>query len=182
MLDGANEARAVDAATGRVLEPGEPGELQLRGPSVLSAYLVEDGTIAPGLTPDGWFPTGDLGAVAPDGSFVYVARLGDALRLAGFLTDPAEIEQHLLAHPAVTGAQVVGAPSPRGAELAVAFVTITGADVSEADLVEHCRRGLANYKVPTRVVVVDEFPVVAGANGVKVRKTDLRDRAVALVS
>jgi fatty-acyl-CoA synthase len=115
----------------------------------------------------------------PGEGFVYVARSGDALRLSGFLTDPAEIEQRLLRHPSVSGAQVVGATSPRGSERAIAFVTTTG-PVSEADLVDHCRAGLANYKVPARVVVVDEFPTVAGANGVKIRKTELRERAAAL--
>jgi fatty-acyl-CoA synthase len=158
------EARVVD------------GELQLRGPSVLSAYLAEDGTVAPDLREGGWFATGDLGEVEPGGGFRYLARMGDALRLAGFLTDPAEVEQCLLGHPAVTGAQVVGAPSEGRGEVAVAFVTLSGG-VSEATLVEHCRARLANYKVPARVVVVESFPTVDGANGVKIRKTELRQRA-----
>ncbi|HEX5586059.1 MAG TPA: AMP-binding protein [Acidimicrobiia bacterium] len=183
LVDDAMEARAVDPATGMVLAAGEQGELQLRGPSVLACYLVDDGTAPAPLTDDGWFPTGDLGVVDHDGGFVYVARLGDALRLAGFLTDPAEIEQRLVQHPAVTGAQVVGTPSSRGGDAAVAFVTLVpdGADgVDEAELLRHCREGLANYKVPARVIVVDEFPTVAGANGVKIRKTELRERAATL--
>src|SRR5439155_12732751 len=114
-----------------------------------------------------------------DGGFTYLARLGDALRLAGFLTHPVEIEQRLLTHPAVTGAQVVGVPSRGGGEVAVAFVTI-GGRVGEVELMEHCRQGLANYKVPVRVVPVEAFPTVEGANGVKVRKTDLRDQATIL--
>jgi fatty-acyl-CoA synthase len=163
-VDPAMEVRAVG------------GEIQLRGPSVLAGYLVEDGTAPLALTADGWFPTGDLGTVDGDGGFTYLARLGDALRLAGFLTDPAEIEQHLLTHPAVIGAQVVGVPFRGQGEAAVGFVTTDGG-VGEAELLEHCRRGLANYKVPKRIVVVDAFPTVEGANGVKVLKTDLRHRA-----
>jgi acyl-CoA synthetase (AMP-forming)/AMP-acid ligase II len=180
-VDQATEVRAVDTQTGRPVPAGEPGELQLRGPSVLGAYLVADGTVPPPLTPDGWLPTGDLGTVDPDGRLVYLARLGDTLRLAGFLTDPAEIEQRLLGHPAVTGAQVVGAPSAHGGEVAVAFVTVAP-ETEEEDLVAHCRRGLANYKVPARVVVVDAFPTVDGANGVKIRKAELRQRATTLAS
>lgn len=183
LLDDAMEVRAVDPATGAALVAGEQGELQLRGPSVLACYLVDDGTAPAPLTADRWFPTGDLGVVDPDGGFVYVARLGDALRLSGFLTDPAEIEQRLVQHPAVTGAQVVGAPSSRGGDAAVAFVTVGQGDrVDEGELLEHCRQGLANYKVPARVIVVDEFPTVAGANGVKIRKTELRERAATLES
>lgn len=165
-----NGGRPVDPATeARIVE----GELQLRGPSVLSAYLDEGSTIPPPLLDEGWFRTGDLGVAEPGGGFLYLARQGDALRLAGFLTDPAEIEQQLLSHPAVTGAQVVGAAPAGAAELAVAFVTIDGT-VTEAALVSHCRRRLANYKVPARVVVIEAFPTVDGANGVKIRKAELR--------
>jgi fatty-acyl-CoA synthase len=178
-VDPAVEVRVVDPGSGEPLAPGEVGELQIRGPSVLQSYLVGPGTVPRSVTADGWFATGDLGMCEPGEGFVYVARSGDALRLSGFLTDPAEIEQRLLRHPSVSGAQVVGATSPRGSERAIAFVTTTG-PVSEADLVDHCRAGLANYKVPARVVVVDEFPTVAGANGVKIRKTELRERAAAL--
>jgi fatty-acyl-CoA synthase len=164
LVDPAMQARVVD------------GELQLKGPSVLSAYLDEHGTTPPPLADGGWFRTGDLAVAEADGGFVYLARTGDALRLAGFLTDPAEIEQHLLAYPGVTGAQVVGVPSPGRGEVAVAFVTVSGR-AAEADLLEHCRAGLANYKVPVRVVAIDAFPTVAGANGVKIRKTELREQA-----
>jgi acyl-CoA synthetase (AMP-forming)/AMP-acid ligase II len=176
-VDASTEVRAVETSTGGPLPHGEPGELQVRGPSVLCAYLAEDAAEPPQLTTDGWFATGDLGVVDANGDFEYVARLGDALRLAGFLTDPAEIEQRLLAHETVTGAQVVGAPSTKGGEVAVAFVTTTGM-VTEVELVAHCRQGLANYKVPARVIIVDAFPTVAGANGVKVQKTVLRQQAL----
>ncbi|MGH9055901.1 MAG: AMP-binding protein [Acidimicrobiales bacterium] len=179
-VDAATEIRTVDTATGAVMAPGEPGELQLRGPSLLGGYLVEDGVAPPPLTPDGWFSTGDLASADGDGGFTYLARLGDSLRLAGFLTDPAEIEQHLLTHPQVRGAQVVGAPKPGGGEAAVAFV-VTTAPVEEPVLLAHCRQGLANYKVPARIVAVEEFPVVDGANGVKVRKSDLRAQAAELL-
>ncbi|MGH9115681.1 MAG: AMP-binding protein [Acidimicrobiales bacterium] len=180
-VDAATEIRTVDTVTGSPMPAGEPGELQLRGPSLLGGYLVEDGVAPPPLTPDGWFSTGDLASADGDGGFTYLARLGDSLRLAGFLTDPAEIEQHLLTHPHVRGAQVVGATKPGGGEAAVAFV-ITAEPVEESALLAHCREGLASYKVPARVVALDGFPVVDGANGVKVRKADLRSQAAGLLS
>ena len=163
-VDRETETRVVD------------GELQLRGPSVLTAYLDGDTTTSPPLVGEGWFRTGDLADEEPDGGFLYVARQGDALRLAGFLTDPAEIERWLLSHPAVTGAQVVGVQIAGVGEVAVAFVTAVGG-VTEEALVNHCRRGLANFKVPDRVVVVERFPTVDGANGVKIRKAELRQQA-----
>jgi fatty-acyl-CoA synthase len=169
LVDPANECRVVD------------GELQLRGPSVLRAFLVEDGTVPPPLVEGGWLPTGDLAVADPSGGFVYLARMGDALRLRGFLTDPSEIEQYLLTHPDVDGAQVVGCPGADGGDVAVAFVT-TSAPVAEADLLAWCRAGLANYKVPVRVVAVGAFPTVDGPNGVKIRKGDLRREAAALLS
>jgi fatty-acyl-CoA synthase len=178
-VDPSTECRVVGADGSEVPE-GQPGELQLRGPSVLAGYLAPGGLL-PAPVVEGWFGTGDLATLAPGGGFVYLARMGDALRLAGFLTDPAEIEQHLRSHPAVTGAQVVGVSTPAGREVSVAFVT-GAADLDEALLVAHCRDGLANYKVPARIEMVDEFPTVDGANGVKVRKATLRDRASALVA
>jgi acyl-CoA synthetase (AMP-forming)/AMP-acid ligase II len=179
LVDHSMQVRAVDSATGRPVAFGVAGELQLRGPSVLTAYLEEDGTAPPALTPDGWFPTGDLGVVEGDRQFVYLTRFGDALRLAGFLTDPAEIEQHLLEHPAVTGAQVVGVRSERGREVAVAFVTVS-TPTEEGALLAHCATDLANYKVPVRIVTLEGFPLVDGPNGVKIRRAELRARAGAL--
>jgi len=153
--------------------------LQLRGPSVLVAHLGNPDATRAAFTDDGWFRTGDIGVVEPGGrSFRYIARLGDALRLSGFLTDPVEIERRLLLHPSVMAAQVVGVTGAGGGDVAVAFVVTAGeAAPSEDELVAHCGAGLANYKVPRRVVVVEAFPTVEGPNGVKIRKTELRERA-----
>jgi fatty-acyl-CoA synthase len=168
-VDPTHEVRVVD------------GEIQLKGPSVLLAYLVEEGIQPPPTVDGGWFPTGDLGSATDGSSFVYQARMGDALRLRGFLTDPAEIEQHLMSHAGVDGAQVVGAPGGDGGEVAVAFV-VTAHPIAEEVLADHCRRHLANYKVPARIIAVDDFPTVDGPNGVKIRKADLRARATQVIS
>jgi fatty-acyl-CoA synthase len=172
------EVRAVDPASGAVLAPEQPGELQVRGYNVLRGYLNNPQATAAAFTSDGWFRTGDLGSMRREGGFVFSARLKDTLRLRGYLVDPAEIEEHLAQHPAVEAAQVVGIDRPGEGEVAVAFVRLRpGRSANEADLVEHCARGLAGYKAPRRVIVVDEFPSVDGPNGVKIQKARLRELA-----
>jgi fatty-acyl-CoA synthase len=182
LVDEAMEVRAADPVTGAVVAAGAQGELQFRGPSVLREHLGNPEATRAAFTPDGWLHSGDVGRCEPGGrSFVYLARLGDALRLAGFLTDPVEIERRLLSHPGVDAAQVVGVAGPGGGDVAVAFVVPgDGRTPTEDELIGHCAAGLANYKVPRRVVLVDSFPTVDGANGVKIRKSELRDMAGAL--
>ncbi len=183
LVDEAMAVRTADPATGEVLAAGRQGELQFRGPSVLRVHLGNPGATQAAFTPDGWMRTGDVGVCEPDGrSFRYIARLGDALRLAGFLTDPVEIERRLLLHPGVRAAQVVGVAGPSGGDVAVAFVIAADETPTEDELVGHCGAGLANYKVPRRVVLVESFPTVDGANGVKIRKSELRDAARAILA
>ena len=103
--------------------------------------------------------------------------MGDSLRLRGYLVNPSEIENELMRHPAVGGAQVVGLKIPGQGDVAVAYVTLDGPDPGEAELQTHCKARLANYKIPHRVVVVDDFPIVNGPNGGKIQKRVLRDWA-----
>ncbi len=116
-----------------------------------------------------------------DGGFEFLARLGDSLRLRGFLVAPAEIEGRLESHPAVELAQVVGAERPGRGQIAVAFVRLTG-PATEDELRAHSAAGIANFKVPERVVAVAEFPTVDGPNGVKILKRDLRAMAAELMA
>ena len=158
------------------------GELQVRGYNVMSGYLYNEDATARAFTEDGWFRTGD--AVHPqDDGFAYLARMGDALRLRGYLVDPAEIEEHLGRHPAVELAQVVGVPVAGEGDVPVAFVRLrSGVRASEQELAEHCRRSIAGFKVPRRVVLVEDFPVTAGPNGVKIQKAKLREQAASLLT
>jgi acyl-CoA synthetase (AMP-forming)/AMP-acid ligase II len=178
------EVRVADPDTGRVLDDGEPGELQFRGYNVMSGYHGSPEETAAAFTDDGWFTTNDLGhRTGVEEGFVYRCRQGDVLRLRGFLVNPAEIQEHLAAHDAVEVAKVVGAVLPTGHEAAIGFVTLhPGADCTEEDLVSWCKAGLAGFKVPRRIVVLDEFPTTAGTNGRKIRTAELRDRAAALAT
>jgi fatty-acyl-CoA synthase len=177
-ITSAIEVRVVDPVSGEVLATDQPGELQVRGYNVIAQYLHNSGATAAAFTADGWFRTGDLGAMRAGGGFVFNARLKDTLRLRGYLVDPAEIEEHLARHPAVEGAQVVGVERPGEGDVAVAFVRLgRGQSATEADLLAHCADGVANYKVPRRVVLVDDFPTIDGPNGVKIQKARLRELA-----
>jgi acyl-CoA synthetase (AMP-forming)/AMP-acid ligase II len=178
---GTTEVRVVEPDTGAIVPAGEDGELCFRGPPVLTCYLGDPVATARAKGDDGWFRSGDLGRLSADGGFEYLARLGDSLRLRGFLVDPAEIEQRLERHPAVDIAQVVGVDRPGAGQVAVAFVRLTGS-ATPAELRAHTAAGIADFKVPSHIVVVDAFPTVDGPNGTKIRKRDLREVAATLVA
>ncbi|MBO1112574.1 AMP-binding protein [Bordetella petrii] len=167
--------RARDPASLELCAPGVPGEIEIRAPGNFIGYLDNPDATARALTPDGYFRTGDLGYLRPDGSFVYLARMGDTLRLGGFLVDPAEIEHALAAQPGVHNAQVVGITLD-GQPRAAAFV-IAGAGVDADSLLAPLRASLAPFKVPARLWLVDEFPTAASANGFKIQRARLRQMA-----
>ena len=159
------------------------GELQLRGPSLFAGYLAEGGEcIDVELTAqhhdDGWFRTGDLATADGDRSFEYIARMGDVLRLGGFLVSPTEIEAVLMDDDAVDAAQVVAVDLPNGARPVGFVVAATG--FLESAAIDRCRQRLARYKVPVRVLVIDEFPTTPGPNGTKIQKSELRGIAARL--
>jgi fatty-acyl-CoA synthase len=185
-LDALITVRVVDPQSGQPVADGEPGELQLRGPNVLACYLNNPDATAQAVTADGWFRSGDL-ATAQGQHFRYLARMGDSLRLRGYLVSPAEIEQALMHHPAVALAQVVGVAVPGVGDQAVAFVVLDPAHQAGADdaalqaaLRDHCQQTMAAYKVPQRIVVLADFPTIDGPNGVKIQKRVLRQMAGAL--
>jgi acyl-CoA synthetase (AMP-forming)/AMP-acid ligase II len=172
------DVRVVDPVTEEVLPTGTRGELQFRGPNVVDAYLGDPSAAERSFTGDGWFRTGDLGLVTEDGGISYVCRMGDVLRLRGFLVEPAEIEHRLAEHEAVQTAKVVGVRDAEGAMQAVAFVVLLpGSSADPEELREWCGRALARFKVPKAVHVVDEMPTTSGTNGTKIRAATLREWA-----
>jgi acyl-CoA synthetase (AMP-forming)/AMP-acid ligase II len=177
------DVRGVDPASGRVLAHGEPGELQFRGYAVMAGYVRHSQATADAMTEDGWFRSGDLGYSIDAGSFVYLARINDSLRLSGFLVDPREIEAFLTQHEAVEVAQVVGLPQPGQGDVPVAFVKLrANAGTGEKALIAYCHSGIAAYKVPRHVFFVDAFPTTPSANGDKVQKARLREIAAEYVA
>ncbi len=173
--------RVRDPESGLLLAPGEAGELEFTGPSLLKEYFGNAEATAEARTADGWFRSGDLGRMEADGRFHYLTRMGDVMRLAGFLVAPAEIEDYLQRHQAVASAQVVAVPTAAG-NRAVGFVTLQpGATFDEAALLAHARSGIASYKVPQRIVALDRMPTTTGPNGVKIQRAKLREMAAALL-
>ena len=152
------EAKIVDE-TGQEVPVGEIGELWVRGPQVMQGYWNNPVETADVLKPDGWLATGDIARADQDGFFYIVDRKKDMiLSTSGFNVYPAEIEQVLVLHQHVSEAAVIGVQLRDGSESIKAFVVITADSVSADDLLAHCRRYLASYKVPKKVEFRTELP------------------------
>jgi fatty-acyl-CoA synthase len=181
LVSPAAEVRICDPDSGAVLPPGAQGEIELKGPSLLREYFGDAPATAAAFH-DGWFRTGDLGYLDGPRRFCFVARIGDVLRLGGFLTSPQEIEAVLEAHPGVQGAQVVGATFGREPVAVAYLVARPGATLDEAALHDWCKARLASYKVPRRFIAIDAFPTTPSANGTKIQRARLRAMAAELAA
>jgi fatty-acyl-CoA synthase len=171
--------RVRDPETGELLGVGQPGALECAGPSLMAGYYGDDKATTETVTADGYVRTGDLAELDEHGGFTFLSRMGDVLRLSGFLVNPLEIETHLQKLPGIAGCQAIAVPRPEGVR-AVAFVILApGTTLDEAAVIAHCRRGLANYKVPVRVFAIDDFPKTPSPNGFKIQRARLRDMAMA---
>ena len=140
------------------LPPGELGELEIAGPSVMLGYDRDPAATARVLR-DGWLATGDLGRVDERGRVYLTGRAKELIIRAGANIYPAEVERVLLRHPGVAEAHVVGLDHALlGEQVAACVVRKAGAAVSDADLVRHCRGELAAYKCPEAIRFVDAVP------------------------
>jgi acyl-CoA synthetase (AMP-forming)/AMP-acid ligase II len=169
------EVRTV-TESGDDAAPGEPGEVAVRGETVMRAYLDDPDATAEAIDADGWLHTGDLGAFDDDGYLRIVGRIKDMFIVGGFNAYPAEIENLVLRHPRIAQVAIIGVPDERLGEVGMAFVVLhPGPTLEPSEIVEWARDEMANFKVPRSVVVLDELPV--NATG-KVVKDELRARAV----
>jgi acyl-CoA synthetase (AMP-forming)/AMP-acid ligase II len=168
------ELRVVDLDTGAPLPSGQTGEIQARSPSVMAGYLPEDANAE--AFADGWYRTGDVGWIEPEGWVHLTDRAKEMMKVNGFQVAPAEIEAVLLGHPAVRDCAVFGAPDERAGEVPVAAVQLDG-DVADGELEALVAHSLANYKHLRRVIVVDAIPRLP--SGKALRRT-LRDEFVRL--
>ena len=152
------EAKIVDEA-GQEVPLGGIGELWVRGPQVMQGYWNNPEETAKVMRPEGWLATGDMARMDEDGFFYIVDRKKDMiLSTSGFNVYPSEIEKVLLLHPEVREAAVIGVVSEDGTESVKAVVVPSANAVSEQDLVKHCRRYLAPYKVPRHIEFRGELP------------------------
>ena len=173
--------RARDPQTGEVCAHGVAGEIEIRSPTLFVGYYNNPDATAQAFTQDGHFRTSDLGYTREDGSFVYLARMGDTMRLGGFMVDPSEIEQALAEQDCIASAQVVGIEID-GRLRPVAFVIPKGVATNAAELIRAVSTRLAAFKVPARVWFVDAFPATASANGLKFQRAKMREQAIGLLA
>jgi len=149
--------RVVSLETGAPVMAGEIGEIQVRSESLMSGYLPAEATAE--AFSDGWYRTGDVGYVEPDGWLHLTDRSKEMIKVRGFQVAPAEVEGVLLGHPAVLDCAVFGVPDPVNGESIIAAVTLdTGLEAGPAALIAHVASRLASYKKPSEVLVVDEIP------------------------
>lgn len=141
---------------------GTPGELYLRCPGMLDAYLHPWRLRSDILAPGGWFRSGDLAQWEPCGALSLVGRLKTVINVGGMKCFPEEIEAHLLTHPGVAEARVYGREHPRFGMVPVAEVVPRSDPVATPScLVAHCRKGLASFKIPVEFRFVSSLPRTA---------------------
>jgi long-chain acyl-CoA synthetase len=172
------DQRVLDLETGsRVLGTGEVGELAVKGPQVMAGYYNQpDETNL--VLKDGWFRTGDVARIDPDGFAYIVDRKKDMVDVGGMKVYPREVEEVLFQHPGVMDAAAVGAPDAEHGEVVVAFVVKKpGSTATAEELIAFVRERIAHYKAPRRIEFRDELP----RTGVqKVLRRVLREEAAKL--
>ncbi len=168
-----DELRIVDADDHEVA-PGELGELQVRGPYTVRGYYGAADHNRTAFTPDGYYRSGDLVRRLPSGDLVVEGRIKDVINRGGDKIPVEEVENHLLGHPAVHDVAIVGIPDATLGERSCACVIARGTPPSRAELNAHLSRlGLAAFKLPDRVEVLESFPRTGLG---KVNKRALADR------
>jgi long-chain acyl-CoA synthetase len=167
------EARIVDPATGRDVEPGCDGEIWLRTPQLMVGYWRRPEETAVAVDADGWFRTGDIGCFDEAGHLYIRDRLKDMIISGGENIYSVEVENALATHPAVLESAVYGVPHPRWGETVKAIVVLrTGHRADPAAIMEHLQGRLARYKQPRILEVADELPKTGSG---KILKRVLRD-------
>lgn len=167
----ATEVRVIDTE-GQPLDFDEPGELCLRGPQVMQGYWQRPEATAEVLSEDGWFATGDVAVIQPDGYLRIVDRKKDMIVVSGFNVYPNELEDVLSKHPGVLECAAVGIPDATSGEVIRMFVVRKDPALTEEQVRDYCREHLTAYKVPREVVFKAELPKT---NVGKILRRELRD-------
>ncbi|NIK72996.1 long-chain acyl-CoA synthetase [Thermonema lapsum] len=136
----------------------EPGEIWARGPQVMKGYWNRPDETAKVMTEDGWFKTGDIGAMDADGFFRIVDRKKDMILVSGFNVYPNEVEEVVAGHPKVLEVAAIGVPDPQSTERVKLFVVKKDPSLTEEELMAYCKENLAGYKLPKYIEFRDELP------------------------
>lgn len=157
---------------GKEVPFGTPGEICARGPQVMSGYWNRPDETALVMTADGFFRTGDIGVMSPDGFTKIVDRKKDMILVSGFNVYPNEVEEVVASHPGVLECAVIGVPDSRTGEAVKAFVVKKDPDVTAEDIIKFCHNELTNYKVPRQIEFRTTLPKT---NVGKILRRELRD-------
>jgi long-chain acyl-CoA synthetase len=162
----------VDASTGKDVPTGEVGEIWLNGPQIMKGYWKMPEATAESIVDGGWFRSGDAGYLDADGYLYIHDRVKDMIVSGGENVYPAEVENVLMAHPAIADVAVIGVPHEKWGETAKAIVVRkAGVEVTEQEIIDFSRERLAKFKCPTSVDWIEALP--RNPSG-KVLKKDLR--------
>jgi long-chain acyl-CoA synthetase len=151
---------------------GQPGEICAKGPQVMSGYWNRPDETAKVMTSDGYFRTGDIGVMTPDGYTKIVDRKKDMILVSGFNVYPNEIEEVIASHPGVLECAVIGVADPRSGEAVKAFVVKKDPNLTAEDIIKFCGTQLTNYKVPKQIEFRTALPKT---NVGKILRRELRD-------
>ena len=151
---------------------GQPGEICAKGPQVMAGYWNRPDETAKVMTPDGYFRTGDIGVMAPDGYTKIVDRKKDMILVSGFNVYPNEIEDVIAGHPGVLECAVIGVQDARSGEAVKAFVVKKDPNITAEDVIKYCQTQLTGYKVPKLIEFRTELPKT---NVGKILRRELRD-------
>lgn len=162
-------------ADGHALAQGGVGEICVRGPQVMKGYWNRPEETSAAFWSDGFFRTGDMGMLLPDGQIKLVDRLKEMIIVSGFNVYPNEVEDAIASMPLVQEVAVIGLPDDRTGEAVVAFVVKRDPSVSANDVREQCRQLLTAYKCPKHVMFRDELPK---SNIGKVLRRVLREQSL----
>jgi long-chain acyl-CoA synthetase len=149
---------SVRSSDGTDLPPGERGELCVKGPQVMAGYWQRPDETAKVMTADGWFRTGDVAVILPDGQIKIVDRMKDMVLVSGFNVYPNEVEDVIAKHPGVMESAVIGLPDEQSGEAVVAYVVRKDPNLTADELRQFCREGLTGYKVPRRIEFREALP------------------------
>jgi len=153
---------------------GERGELCIQGPQVMKGYWQQPEATAQALDAEGWFKTGDIAVIDPDGFTRIVDRKKDMIIVSGFNVYPNEIEDVIMGHPQVANCAAIGVPDERSGEAVKLFVVAREGGLSLDELKAYCKANFTGYKVPKHIVLRESLPMTPVG---KILRRELRDIA-----
>ena len=158
--------------SGKNVDGEQPGELCVKGPQVMSGYWKYKEDQENPFTDDGFFKTGDIATISKDGYLTIVDRKKDMIISSGYNVFPNELEDFLSTHPDILEAGIIGVPDKNRGEHIKAFIVKKNKNLSETDVIMFCKEGLTEYKVPKKIIFIDDLPKT---NVGKILRRELRN-------